>query len=54
MSRATSSSAGKPYGLARVCRIWELPRSSVYARRAGRLRPPTPPEKTGAEDAAFR
>ena len=33
MSRATSPSSSKPYGLARVCREWELSRSTVYARR---------------------
>jgi len=30
MSRAVSPASGKPYGLARVCRIWRVPRSSVY------------------------
>lgn len=33
MSRATSPSSNKPYGLARVCREWELSRSTMYARR---------------------
>src|SRR4029450_6317273 len=33
MSQATSSSTGKPYGLARVCRGWELARSTVYWHR---------------------
>ena len=33
MSRATSPSSDKPYGLARVCREWELSRSTIYARR---------------------
>ena len=32
MSRETSVGAGKPYGLARVCRVLELPRSTVYAQ----------------------
>lgn len=33
MSQATSPSAGRRYGLARVCRVWQLPRSTVYHRR---------------------
>ena len=33
MSQATSSSTGKPYGLARVCRVWQLARSTVYWHR---------------------
>ncbi len=33
MSRAISVSAGIPYGLVRVCRAWEIPRSTVYFRR---------------------
>jgi transposase InsO family protein len=38
MSRAISEGAGERYGVKRVCAAWELPRSSVYARRAARLR----------------
>ena len=34
MSRATSPSAGKRYGLARVCRVWQVARSTVYWQRA--------------------
>lgn len=33
MSLAVSPSAGKPYGLAGVCGIWRLARSSVYFQR---------------------
>jgi putative transposase len=33
MSRAVSPSSRKPYGLARVCRIWRVARASVYRRR---------------------
>lgn len=33
MSAATSTSAGRVYGVERVCRVWELPRSSFYAGR---------------------
>ena len=51
MSRATSSSTGRPYGLARVCQVWEMPRSTVYASRA-RSRPPAqPPAKRGPKTA---
>ena len=39
MSKALSSSAKKPYGLARVCRYWEIARSTVYDARARRERP---------------
>ena len=34
MSRALSPGIGKPYGLARVCRIWRAARSTVYRHRA--------------------
>ncbi len=33
MSRMLSPSGGKPYGLARVCRIWRSARASVYRHR---------------------
>ena len=33
MSRALSPVSGRPYGLAVVCRIWGLARSTVYRRR---------------------
>jgi transposase InsO family protein len=34
MSRETSAGAGRPYGLERVCRVLEFPRSTLYARQA--------------------
>jgi len=34
MSRETSPGAGKPYGLERVCRVLEFPRSTIYAQQA--------------------
>ena len=45
MSRATSISTGKAYGLARVCHVWGLPCSTVYWQRqqpkgSGRRRGP--------------
>ena len=35
MSRVWSVSAQRPYGRARVCRVWGVARSSYYARRRG-------------------
>ena len=34
MSRETSAGAGKLYGLERVCRVLEFPRSTIYAQQA--------------------
>ena len=34
MSRAVSPSSGKPYGLARVCRVWRMSRATVHRHRA--------------------
>jgi hypothetical protein len=39
MSRTVSAPTGRRYGLALVCRVWEVARSSVYATRT---RPPSP------------
>jgi putative transposase len=33
MAAATSPATGRRYGVARVCRAWDVPRSSVYAAR---------------------
>jgi transposase InsO family protein len=35
MSAAISPATGRAYGVERVCRVWELPRSSYYARIEG-------------------
>jgi transposase InsO family protein len=45
MSRALSPGIGKPYGLARVCRVWRAARSTVYRHRV----PPreVPPRRPG-------
>jgi putative transposase len=40
MSRATSASTGTRYGLERVCRAWDLPRSTVYDRLRREAIPP--------------
>jgi len=34
MSCETSAGVGKPYGLERVCRVLEFPRSTIYAQQA--------------------
>ena len=33
MSRTASPASGRPYGLARVCRVWGAARATVYRRR---------------------
>jgi putative transposase len=33
MSQAISPSTGKPYGLARICRVWGIARSTIYWQR---------------------
>jgi putative transposase len=35
MAKATSPATGRRYGVARVCRVWEVARSSFYAVQAG-------------------
>jgi transposase InsO family protein len=39
MSRTISPVSGKPYGLALVCRIWRVPRATVYRHRGPQLAP---------------
>ena len=39
MSRTVSASSNRPYGVARVVAIWDLPRSSFYAARQRRRNP---------------
>ena len=46
MSQATSPSTHQPYGIARVTRVWQVPRSTVYAQR-DRCDRPTPVAKRG-------
>jgi transposase InsO family protein len=33
MARTTSAATGQPYGVKRVCQVWDAPRSSFYAAR---------------------
>ena len=53
MAAATSAATGRRYGVARVCRIWEVPRSSFYAaqRPAGTAMPPNPTRRRGPRPA---
>jgi hypothetical protein len=44
MSQAASPSSGKEYGLARVCKVWNVPRSTVYLHR---IPPAEAPRKRG-------
>jgi len=49
MSEAISEATGRPYGMQRVCRVWERARSSLYARRQRAKKRPeaTPPMRRG-------
>ena len=46
MSHETSPSIQQPYGIARVTHVWQVPRSTVYARRDRRDHP-SPAAKRG-------
>ena len=50
---AISPAFGRRYGIARVCRIWEVPRSSFYAaqRQAGTAVLPNPSTRRGPRPA---
>jgi hypothetical protein len=41
MSQRTSPSIQQPYGIARVLRVWDLPRSTFYAQQTRRAQPAT-------------
>ncbi|WGS46903.1 hypothetical protein LFL97_32465 [Burkholderia sp. JSH-S8] len=48
MSHEISVSAGKPFGLQRVCQVLEFPRSTIYAVRArasANVTPMVPPRR---------
>ena len=51
MSRALSPSAKRSYGIARVCRAWEMARSTVYETLKRRLEPVGPSRKRGPRGA---
>ena len=48
MSQACSISVGRIYGLQRVCRVWQIPRSTVYDHRA-RARTTRVPARRGPQ-----
>ena len=33
MGQMVSASTGRPYGIQRVCQLWDQPRSTYYARQ---------------------
>src|SRR4051794_18178446 len=45
MSRTVSPSSSRPYGLARVCRVWRAPRAGVYRHLSSPR--PDPPRRPG-------
>ena len=47
MSQTLSPSAKQPYGLARVCRVWALARSTVYATQKRVATPERPQARRG-------
>ena len=47
MSQTCSPSTQRRYGLAQVCRVWELARSTVYLEQARRTAPAAAPQKRG-------
>src|SRR5436305_4847230 len=49
MAATTSPTSARRYGVARVCRIWDVPRSSFYAdrRRADTTTTPVPAQRRG-------
>ena len=54
MAKATSSATGRCYGVARVCQVWEVPRSSFYAAQqagAAEAGPPLSPARRGPKPA---
>jgi putative transposase len=47
MSQTRSPSTQQVYGLARVCRVWEVARSTVYATQGRAAGVATPPQRRG-------
>ena len=48
MAAAMSPTTGRRYGVAQVCRVWGMPRSSFYAdRRRADMTRPVPWTETG-------
>jgi transposase InsO family protein len=54
MANATSAATGRRYGVARVCQVWDVPRSSFYAARqtnAAEAGPRPSPARRGPQPA---
>src|SRR3954464_2494325 len=54
MADVTSAATGRCYGVARVCQVWEVPRSSFYAAQqagASEAGPPLSPARRGPKPA---
>jgi transposase InsO family protein len=53
MAETVSPATGRAYGVARVCRIWGVPRSSFYAAQQAAAAPPPdrPPARRGPKPA---
>ena len=54
MAKAISPIAGQPYGIQRVCQLWDVPRSSFYAAQAREQQsavPAPPPARRGPKPA---
>lgn len=51
MAETVSPAAGRRYGVACVCRVWGVPRSSFYAVRAAATRPAVVPARRGPTPA---
>jgi len=54
MATAISPTAGRRYGVARVCEVWDLPRSSFYAARQQQVEAaaaPPPAQRRGPKPA---
>jgi hypothetical protein len=47
MSQTRSPSTQRVYGLARVCRAWDVARSTVYATNGRAAAPGGPPRRRG-------
>jgi putative transposase len=55
MSQTVSPTSGRPYGLARVCRVWRAARATVYRHLApSRTEPPRRPGPLVSEPGAER
>jgi hypothetical protein len=49
MAKAISPVSGQPYGIQRVCRLWDVPRSSFHAAQVKSAMPAAPPAGGGLE-----